>query len=69
VQAVRRSLGEHRVSERRVCRVLDQSRRMQRYAPVRRADEDSLEGLIISLAGQYGVYGYRIIWGMMGQIT
>ena len=63
--AVRRSLGEDRVSERRVCRVLLQSRRMQRYAPLRRADEDALEGLVISLAGQYGEYGYRIITGMI----
>jgi len=63
--AVRRSLGEDRVSERRVCRVLLQSRRMQRYAPLRRADEDALESLVISLAGQYGEYGYRIITGII----
>lgn len=49
--AVRRSLGEDTVSERRVCRVLVQSRRMQRYTPLCRADEDALEGLVIALAG------------------
>jgi transposase InsO family protein len=38
---------------------------MQRYAPLRRADEGALEGLVISLAGQYGEYGYRIITGMI----
>jgi putative transposase len=63
--AVRRSLGEDQVSERRVCRVLQQSRRMQRYAPLRREDEGALEGLVISLAEQYGEYGYRIITGMI----
>jgi len=45
--------------------VLSQSRRMQRYAPLRRADEDALESLVITLAGQYGEYGYRIITGMI----
>lgn len=63
VLAVRRSLGEDNMSERRVCRVLSQSRRMQRYAPLRRADEGPLTALVITLAGQYGVYGYRIITG------
>jgi transposase InsO family protein len=65
VTAVRRSLGEEQVSERRVCRVLDQSRRMQRYTPIRRVDEGALEGLVIALAEQYGVYGYRIITAMI----
>jgi putative transposase len=65
VAAVRRSLGEDKVSERRVCRVLSQPRRMQRYTPIRRADEGSLEGLVISLAEQYGVYDYRIITAMI----
>ena len=45
--------------------MLSQSRRMQRYAPLRRADEGPLTALVIALAGQYGVYGYRIITGMI----
>jgi putative transposase len=45
--------------------VLDQARSSQRYAPVRREDERALVGLVIALACQYGVYGYRIITGMI----
>ncbi len=32
---------------------------------MRRADEGPLTALVIALACQYGVYGYRIIWGMI----
>ena len=63
--AVRRSLGEEKVSERRVCQVLDQPRMTQRYVPVRCRDEDRLTTLVIDLACQYGTYGYRIITGMI----
>ncbi|MBU1880637.1 IS3 family transposase [bacterium] len=65
VLAVRRSLGEDKISERRVCQVLDQPRMTQRYVPVRCRDEDRLTTLVIDLACQYGTYGYRIITGMI----
>jgi putative transposase len=48
-----------------VCRVLDQSRSTQRYARRVRQDEDALRGAIISLASQYGRYGYRRITALL----
>ena len=58
---VRRTLGEKSVSERRVCRVLGQSRATQRYMPRIRDDEPPLVASMIELACQYGRYGYRRI--------
>ena len=63
--AVRRSLGEGVVSERRVCQVLGQSRRTHCYASIRREDEVPLVALVVSLACQYGGYGYRIVTGLI----
>lgn len=53
------------VSERRACRVVGQSRGSQRYAPILRSDEDALTRDIVSLAGQYGRYGYRRITALL----
>ncbi|MCC6678369.1 MAG: hypothetical protein IT436_14620 [Phycisphaerales bacterium] len=50
-----RDLG---VSERRACRVLGQTRGVQRYAPLPRDDEVPLTARIVELAGTYGRYGY-----------
>jgi putative transposase len=47
------------VSERRVCRALDQHRSTQRKQPRGRNDEERLTADIIELARQYGRYGYR----------
>jgi putative transposase len=58
VAAVRQQYG---VSERHVCRLLLQWRGTQRYLPTVRADEDALTKAIISLASEYGRYGYRRI--------
>jgi hypothetical protein len=55
------------VSERRACRLLQQWRGTQRYAPQRRVDEDQLTAAIIALAGQYGRYGYRRITALLNQ--
>jgi putative transposase len=68
--AVRRQAGEeaqHRlgVSERRVCRVLDQPRATQRYNKSIPGDDEILRTRIIILAGQYGRYGYRRITAML----
>jgi putative transposase len=38
---------------------LCQWRGAQRYTLLQQADEDALTAAIISLAGQYGRYGYR----------
>ena len=46
-----------RVSQRRACRVLGQSRMTQRYLPQVREDEAPLVRRIIELAGLYGRYG------------
>lgn len=58
---MRRSLGEDKVSERRVCRVLGQPRATQRYRPCLHDDEPPLVASMIELACRYGRYGYRRI--------
>ena len=47
------------VSERRACRVPGQVRRTQRYTPRVADDEAALTANIVSLASEYGRYGYR----------
>ena len=42
------------VSERRACKVLGQSRSVQRHTPVRRDDEDEVTNRIVELACVYG---------------
>ena len=39
----------------------------QRYAPILRSDEDALTRAIITLASQYGRYGYRRITVLLRQ--
>jgi putative transposase len=56
VERIRGKLG---VSERRVCRVIDQSRSTQRHEPSVRDDEERLRSEIVRLASHYGRYGYR----------
>jgi putative transposase len=51
--------GKLGVSERRVCRVIDQPRSSQRHAPGVRDDEERLRLEIVRLASRYGRYGYR----------
>jgi hypothetical protein len=57
----------HGVSQRRACRILSQPRGTQRYRPILRPDEDLLTQRIISLACQYGRYGYRRIAVMVNR--
>lgn len=52
---------EHGISERRACQLANQPRGTQRYQPTQRDDEDALTRAIITLASQYGRYGYRRI--------
>mgnify|MGYP002725700174 CR=1 FL=1 len=53
------------MSERRACRVLGQSRRVQRYRPRVPDDEAALTDRIIELAKEYGRYGYRRITALL----
>ena len=53
------------VSERRACRVLGQVRRTQRYTPRVGDDEELLTTSIVSLASEYGRYGYRRITALL----
>ena len=52
---------KYRLSERHACRLVAQPRGTQRYMATVRADEDALTGAIVTLASQYGRYGYRRI--------
>ena len=52
-------------SERRTCRVLGQARSTQRHEPRVKDDEPLLVARIVTLAGEYGRYGYRRITAML----
>ena len=45
--------------------MVGQSRTVQRYRPILRQDEDALTQSIVSLAGQYGRYGYRRVTALL----
>jgi transposase InsO family protein len=62
---VRDSLGHDRVSQRRACQVLEQSRSTQRRVPHVPDDEPKLVRRMVELASQYGRYGYRMIGAML----
>jgi len=53
------------VSERRACRTLGQPRSTQRKKPAVRADEAALTEAVVSLAAEYGRYGYRRITALL----
>ena len=53
------------MSERHACRLLGQGRGTQRYAAILRSDEDALTRAIITMASQYGRYGYRRITALL----
>ena len=54
---MRTVLGPDRVSQRRACKVLGQSRATQRRPPHVPDDEPRLVGRMVALAGEYGRYG------------
>ncbi|MDD5089183.1 MAG: IS3 family transposase [bacterium] len=56
---------EYGLSERQACRLLGQWRGTQRYTPILQSDEDVLTRAIITLASQYGRYGYRRITALL----
>ena len=49
------------VSERRICRVLNQPHSTHRYIYKKRDEEEFLTQRMIELATKYGRYGYRRI--------
>ena len=53
------------VSERRICRVLNQPRSTQRYLSKIRDDEELLIKRMVELATKYGRYGYRRITALL----
>ncbi len=53
------------LSERHACCLVGQPRGTQRYVPTVRADEDALTRAIVTLASQYGRYGYRRITALL----
>ena len=55
------------LSERRVCRVLEQPRSRQRRAQAVKPDEDALRAQVVALACEYGRYGYRRITSLLRQ--
>jgi len=64
-RCVRHVRQAHRVSERRACRVLGQSRTSQRYKANSAPDEEPLTAVIVRLASRYGRYGYRRITALL----
>ena len=58
-------MGHFDVSERKICRVLNQPRSTQRYLPRIRDDEELLIKRMIELATKYGRYGYRRITALL----
>ena len=65
VEHVRDALGRETVSERRACKVLGQSRSTQRRVRHVPSDEPRLVKQMVSLATQYGRYGYRRVTAML----
>ena len=53
------------ISYRRACRVLGQVRRTQRYTPIVAYHEAVLTANVVSLACEYGRYGYRRITALL----
>jgi transposase InsO family protein len=58
-------MNNRHISERRACRIFEQSRSTQRRTPIIRTDEDILTERIITLACNFGRYGYRRITALL----
>ena len=56
---------KHRVSQRRVCRVVGQPRSTQRYEDQQAGDEPALLQAIASLVRKHPRFGYRRIWALL----
>jgi len=55
------------ISERRACRILEQSRSSQRYEPVVTEYDQLLTEQIVRLASEYGRYGYRRVTALLNR--
>ncbi|MBM4160080.1 MAG: IS3 family transposase [Ignavibacteria bacterium] len=64
-RAVRELQEALQASERRVCRVLEQPRSTQRRPAVVKTDEAALRERMITLACEYGRYGYRRVTALL----
>jgi putative transposase len=53
------------ISERRACQVIGQLRSTQRYSPKPNQFKEQLRERVISIAEQYGRYGYRQVTGLL----
>jgi len=62
---VAQARAQYQITERHACRLLGQWRGTQRYLPTQRPDEDELTRAIVSLASEYGRYGYRRITALL----
>ncbi len=58
-------MEEHKVTERRACRVLNINRAAYRYIPIKLPDEDEVRADIIETACNYGRVGYRMVTSML----
>ena len=58
-------IEEHKVTERRACRVLNVNRTAYRYVPVKLPDEDEMRTAVIETACNYGRVGYRMVTNMI----
>jgi len=63
--AVKYVIEEHKVAERRACRVLDINRTAYRYIPVKLPDEDEIRSKVIEVACNYGRFGYRKVTSLL----
>jgi putative transposase len=64
-EAVRYLVRRHKVSDRRACRVIDQHRSTQRYAPVPAEYELRLVARMNELAAAHPRWGYRRVWSVL----
>ena len=56
-----------KISERRACKAINQSRSTQRYKPIITNDEVKIRTRVIELAKEYGRYGYKRITALLWQ--
>jgi putative transposase len=58
-------MENHRVSQRRACKVIGQIRTTQRYQPKVNMFKENLRQRVIEIAGEYGRYGYRPVTDLL----
>jgi len=60
-------MRELKISERRACKTIGQMRSTQRYVAVLNPEQERLESRVISLAAEYGRYGYRQVTNLLNE--